>query len=140
LHVPLALRVPLVLLVSALTLGGLAACDGDSETEIVSYLDAAGRSCTVDLFDIRGVATCDVDPATVVDCTEGNVAVFTHSPDRSPPDGTGALRNCGGCLNEAERTTYIDSPSCSPITCSSDEDCLFDSYGCSSGICTRIEP
>ncbi|WP_236518932.1 hypothetical protein [Sandaracinus amylolyticus] len=39
-------------------------------TDVRSYTDSAGRSCTVDRFDISYTATCDADPTSVVTCTD----------------------------------------------------------------------
>lgn len=133
----LALRITLFCLAASLSL--VVGCDGDDPSEVVSYVDSLGRSCSVDLADVRQISDCDVDPDTVVDCAEGNVPVFTPSGDIDPPEGTGALRNCGGCLDMEARTTFIIRESCSNITCDADEDCVFDNYTCTGGICLDVD-
>ena len=117
----------------------LGGCDEGDPGEVVSYVDGSGRSCSVDLSDIRQIADCDVEADTVVDCTGGTSSIFTPSGDAPRPDGTGALRNCGGCLDMEARTTFIVSESCSNITCDVDEDCLFLNYTCSGGTCLEVE-
>ncbi len=123
------LRSPLrvVLVVSSLAL----ACGGsDSEADIAHFTDALGRMCTVDRNDISLTADCDVDsPAT---CAAGIEAAFTVTTDL---DGT--VRNCGACVDAANHQTVVDSPSCSPVTCSADADCVQTRFTCQAGTCKQ---
>lgn len=108
----------------------LACGDSEPEADIAHYTDQLGRMCTVDRNDISLTADCDVDPP--VTCAAGIEAAFTISADL---DGT--VRNCGACVDAANHQTVIDSPSCSPLTCSTDADCVTSRNTCQMGTCKQ---
>ena len=101
-------------------------------TNFQSFTDQAGRSCETDTYDIRSVADCDIDPATLVTCTGSKEAVFTVGATIM-----GELENCAACLDEAANTTVVDGATCAFVTCETDEDCVEDKYTCQSNTCKR---
>lgn len=107
------------------------ACGGsEPEADIAHYTDQLGRMCTVDRNDISLTADCDVDPPG--SCAAGTEAAFTISADLD-----GVVRNCGACVDVAKHQTFIDSPSCSPLTCDTDADCVTDRNTCQMGTCMQ---
>lgn len=108
----------------------LACGDSEPEADIAHYTDQLGRMCTVDRNDISLTADCDVD--SPVTCAAGIEAAFTVTTDLD-----GNVRNCGACVDAAKHETIIDSPSCSPITCSVDADCVQTRFTCQAGTCKQ---
>ena len=113
-------------------------CESEDPAEIRSYTDSAGRSCTVDIHDISHTATCDADPAALADCAEGTEAAFTVSDDYDFETEIWTVESCAGCVNRAEMETYIVSESCAPVTCETDDDCVFQNPRCMGGICQHM--
>ena len=75
-------RFALVVLALTLPLAPLSGgCGGDDPAEVHSYVDSAGRSCTVDVHDISGTATCDASASAAVTCAAGTEPVFVTSDD-----------------------------------------------------------
>ena len=118
-----------------LVLLALPACGEDEPTDIQSYVDSAGRSCTVDANDIRQAATCDADPAPIASCPAGQEASFVVGDDVDFETRVWTLENCVGCIDPAERTTYVTPGSCTNVTCETDDDCIYLRYTCMGGIC-----
>ena len=113
------------------------ACESEEPTDIVSYTDSAGRSCTVDRADITEVATCDADPATLVTCEAGQEPVIVvHSSHDFETDVT-TLQSCGACIDRAARMTFVASTTCANVDCALDMDCVYDVYTCTGGVCQR---
>jgi hypothetical protein len=117
---------------AALTVGLALApgCDsGDPETDIHSFMDAHGHSCTIDAHDISDVATCEVNASTLTTCSGGTEAVFVTNPDVNFTTHVWTLQNCLGCIDRPNHHTAIVMGSCANITCAA------DSYHCTSGAC-----
>jgi hypothetical protein len=128
----------LVLVLAPMALALAPGCDGDSPTEIHSFVDSAGRSCTVDAHDISGTSTCDVQASTVVTCSSGNEAAFTIDDDYDFMTHVWTLRNCGSCVDRPNHMTFVEAPTCATITCTSNADCFHGSYTCMSGVCRHM--
>lgn len=114
-------------------LGGalIGGCEVDDGAVIVSYVDSAGRSCTVDVHDITAAATCDVDPATLVTCEADQEPAIVVDSDYDFETEVWTLRSCGGCIDRAERTTYLGlGETCATVTCETDADCVYERYSC----------
>jgi len=128
------------LVVLAMVCGALVAgCESDAPGMVVSYVDSAGRSCSVDVIDISATASYDVDPSTLVTCEAGQEpAMVTHS-DHDFETMITTLRSCGACVDRAMRTTYIGlGESCADVTCETDADCVYDRYACDGGVCRDL--
>lgn len=113
----------------------LPACGGDDPTDVQSYIDGAGRSCTVDANDIVQAATCDADPAPIAGCSPSQEASFVVSDDVDFETHVWTLRSCVACLDRPAHMTYVTFGSCTNITCETDADCIYDRYTCMAGIC-----
>lgn len=125
--------------VSMLALAGLhMGCESDSPAEIRSFTDSAGRSCTVDLHDISHTSTCDVEAASLITCEGGDEAAFTVSDSYDFETEIWTVESCAGCVNRAEMETYIASETCAPVTCDTDDDCVFQNPRCMGGICQHM--
>lgn len=130
----------LLVLVSLLVGGAVAGCGGDEPSEVVSYTDNAGRSCTIDLAEISRTATCDVDPSTLVSC-EGTEAAIVLSDDYDFDTMIYTRESCTACVDrEAHQTLIVD---CATVDCTTDDDCLnrdgdLHPFACSSGVCRRM--
>lgn len=124
---------------AALLLGGaFAGCEGGGPSEVVSYTDSAGRSCTVDLADISRTATCDAEPGLT--CPDGQEAAFVLSDDYDFDTMIYTRESCTACIDRAAHETFIDS--CVTVECATDDDCLnrdgdIVPYACAGGVCTR---
>lgn len=131
------IRAALAALVSAVAIAG---CEG-GDSEVASYTDAAGRSCTVDLSDISLTATCDVDPSTLVSCGGTNEPAFVLSDDYDFDTMIYTRESCTACVDrEAHQTLIVD---CATVDCTTDDDCLnrdgdLHPFACSSGVCRRM--
>lgn len=121
-----------------LTLSLAPGCEGDAPADIHSYVDSAGRSCTVDANDISGTASCDADPGALVTCEAGKDPVFTLDDDYDFTTHVWTLRSCAGCIDRPNHTTGIESSTCASVTCSADADCIRGSYACTSGLCQHM--
>jgi hypothetical protein len=122
---------------AALLLGN-AGCGSETHSEIRSYVDSAGRSCTTDVADISGTATCDADPVALTSCASGQEAAFVVNDDYDFDVEIWSLESCAGCVDRAAHQTFIASGTCSLISCETDEDCLHDNYMCMSGVCHHM--
>lgn len=113
-------------------LGALApACeDENSDANVKAFTDQAGRSCSTDPHDVKMQVDCDVEPSTIVTCTDGKVAVWTVGANLM-----GNLENCAACLDEATHTSVGAQADCVPVTCNTDADCIEDRYTCLSNTC-----
>lgn len=125
----------------ALGLLGLAACEIDDGSEVVSYTDSAGRSCTVDLGDISLTATCDADPAEAIDCTAPATAQFVVYDSYDFDTMISIRQSCPACVNRDEMMSFIGDP-CATVECATDADCLnregdTNPFECSGGVCMR---
>ncbi len=100
-----------------------------SPTHVVSYVDGAGRSCSVDVLT-TGSASCDVPSSA--HCASGTTAGYDLSPQVD-----GLLENCSACLDASRHTTLIDSTSCAQVTCVDATDCAYDGYACRASVCVR---
>jgi hypothetical protein len=107
----------------------LAAGCNAAPTHVVSYVDGAGRSCSVDLLT-TGSASCDIPSSA--HCAGGTSAGYDLSPQVD-----GLLENCSACLDTSRQTTLIDSASCAQVTCVDATDCAYDGYACRASVCVR---
>jgi hypothetical protein len=100
---------------------------------VVPFVDDVGRACDYEV-DERGRehVTCDVDPASVVSCAPGGIAVFHLSQDESPG---GALSNCPACLGGGHYDFRLST--CAQVTCMREDDCPLGPSVCTAGICRR---
>jgi hypothetical protein len=119
----------------------MAGCEEGQPSEVQSYTDTAGRSCTVDLADISLTATCDADPSALAMCTGGQEAGFVMSDDYDFETMISTRRSCAACIDRAARETYIGE--CANVECTTDADCLnrdgdVRPFECSSGTCLRL--
>lgn len=119
----------------------LAGCEEGEPSEIQSYTDSAGRSCTVDLADISRTATCDADPSALVTCEAGREAGFVVSDDYDFDTMVSTRRSCAACIDRAARETLIGE--CATVECTTDDDCLnrdgdVRPFECSAGTCLRL--
>jgi hypothetical protein len=128
----------LVLVLAPMTLALAPGCDGDSPTEIHSFVDSAGRSCTVDAHDISGTSTCDASPAPLVTCASGTDPVFVVNDDYDFMTHVWTLESCAGCIDRPNHTTNISAPTCATITCTTNADCFHGSYTCMAGACRHM--
>lgn len=110
-------------------------CESEHPSEIHSYVDAAGRSCTVDIADISGTASCDVDASTLVTCEAGQEAEIVINDDYDFETRIWTLESCPACVDRAERTSFIASAGCALVECDTDMDCMYERYTCQSGVC-----
>ena len=126
-----------IALAGLLTGALIGGCEVDDGSMIVSYVDAAGRSCTVDVDDITGIASCDVDAATLITCEADQEPAMVIGSDHDFETGVWTLRSCAGCVDRAERTTYLGlGDTCAPVTCETDADCVYERYTCEEdGVC-----
>lgn len=115
---------------------GSLGCAEEEPMEIRSYVDGAGRSCSVDVHDISGTAMCDADPSALVTCDVGQDPEFVLSDDYDFETEIWTLESCTGCVDREARETYIQD--CVNVTCTTDADCVRDNYDCTSGICTHL--
>ena len=128
--------------VAALLLGAAyAGCEADGPSEVVSYTDSAGRSCSVDLADITLVASCDADPRASVSCEAGQEPVFVLHDDYDLDTMISIRRSCPACIDRAARMTFLSS-SCATVQCRVDDDCLnrdgdVRPFPCVGGSCVR---
>jgi hypothetical protein len=122
-----------VAIVSLVLAGAIAGCEGDDAAVIESYVDSAGRSCTVDLHDISQTATCDVAPTAT--CEAGQEPAIVVDDDYDFETMIYTLESCEACVDREERMTYIGFDACANVTCETDDDCLYDRYTCTGGIC-----
>ncbi|MBX3273691.1 MAG: hypothetical protein KF729_25730 [Sandaracinaceae bacterium] len=118
-----------------------AGCETDEPTDVQSYTDSAGRSCSVDLADITLVASCDADPGALVSCEVGQEPAFVLHDDYDFDTMITTRRSCPACIDRAARMTYVAS-SCATVQCTADADCLnrdgdVRPFPCAAGICTR---
>lgn len=103
---------------------------------VVSYVDSAGRSCTVDTYDISATASCDVDPSALVTCEAGHEPAIVVDQDYDFETMIWTLRSCGACVDRAERMTYLGvGDTCANVTCETDADCVYERFTCESGTC-----
>lgn len=122
------------LLVAAVAMAvGSAACEEEEPSEIVSFTDSSGRSCTVDLHDISGTAICDADAAPLVSCEAGQEAAFSLGPSFDRDTMISTLQNCAACVDRAEMMTFVASETCANVECAVDMDCPYNGYSCSAG-------
>lgn len=115
-------------------------CGDEEPSEVVSYTDSAGRSCTVDLWDITLTAMCDVDPSTIISCEGGQEPALVLHNDYDFDTMISTRQSCTACVDHANHQTYIGT--CANVECTTDDDCLNSEgevtpYTCGSGICTR---
>jgi hypothetical protein len=123
----------------ALVIGLAPGCDdGSAPTEIHSYVDSTGRSCTVDANDITSVATCDVSASTILTCATGTEAVFVTNPAYDTMTHVWSLQSCAGCIDRTNHRTNIEATSCANITCVNASDCIESSYMCVAGVCQHM--
>lgn len=116
----------------------VAGCEEGEPAMVVSYVDSAGRSCTVDVYDISQTASCDVDPSTLVTCEAGQEAAIVVNDDYDFETRIYTLESCAGCVDRAARMTYLSSDLCVNVTCETDADCIYERYTCQTGICRRM--
>ena len=122
------------LAITALALAtALPGCADEAPSEVESYIDSAGRSCSVDLADISRTATCDAEPSW--SCNEGQEAAFILSDDYDFATGIWTQRSCGACIDRAERTSFVVSEACANVSCETDADCLTERFTCMGGAC-----
>jgi hypothetical protein len=126
------------LCLAALLTASVAGCSGDSPAQLHSFVDSSGRSCTVDLNDVSGTATCNINASTIVMCAAGTDPVFATNDSYDSMTHIWSMQNCGGCINRAMHTTLISSPTCANITCMSNADCFESSFTCMSGSCRHM--
>ncbi len=122
----------------ALALALAPGCAGDDPAEVHSYVDSAGRSCTVDVHDISGTATCDASASAAVTCAPGTEPVFVTNDDVDFETHIWTLESCAGCIDRPNHTTNISAPTCANITCETDADCLGGNYRCMGGSCHHM--
>ena len=130
-----------VALTALLLASALAACEEEGYSEVVSYTDSAGRSCTVDLADISLTATCDADPSAAITCEAGREAAFVLYDSYDFDTMIYTRESCPACVDRAAHETGIGDP-CANVTCASDDDCLNRDgdtrpFACTGGICQR---
>lgn len=130
-------RLGLVVMAMA-ALVALPACEEEEGSDIVSYTDSAGRSCSVDLADVAEIATCDVDASALFTCEAGQDPEFTTNPDHDFDTGITTLESCGACVDRPAHMSFIVSDTCATIECEVDMDCLYLGYTCGGGRCTRM--
>ncbi len=125
--------------VALLLAPALAGCEGEGYSEVRSYVDSAGRSCTVDLADISLTATCDADPAAAITCDGGREAAFVLYDDYDFDTMVTTRMSCPACIDREAHESYIGDP-CATVSCETDDDCLNrdgDTHPlvCASGVC-----
>lgn len=118
----------------------LVGCEEEDPSEVQSYTDSAGRSCTVDLADISLTATCDADASAIVTCEAGQEAGFVLSDDYDFDTMISTRRSCAACIDRAARQTFVGP--CATVECTTDDDCLnrdgdVRPFECSGGTCFR---
>lgn len=118
----------------------LIGCEETEPSDVQSYTDSAGRSCTVDLAEISRTATCDADPTMLTTCTDDQEAAFVVHDDYDFDTMVSTRRSCVACINRAARETLIGA--CATVECTADADCLnrdgdVRPFECSSGTCVR---
>lgn len=119
----------------------LAGCETEGPSDVRSYTDSAGRSCTVDISDISLTATCDADPSALVSCEADQEPAFVVNQDYDFDTRIYTLRSCAACVDRAAQTTYVGD-ACATVECTTDDDCLnhegsSNPYTCTGGICTN---
>lgn len=114
----------LVVLISAL-LTSVGCGPGPAHT--TSFVDGAGRSCSVDPA-VDGSASCDAPPSA--HCASGSHAGYAVAPAVD-----GILQNCGACLDASGHTTLVDSTTCANVSCADATDCVYDGYDCRTSVC-----
>jgi hypothetical protein len=122
------------LVFSAAALG----CEVDDGSDVQSYTDSAGRSCTVDLGDISLTATCDADASGLIACDTGEPG-FVLYDDYDFETMISTRESCTACIDRAAHMTYIGD-SCATVECATDLDCLnregdVRPFVCTGGIC-----
>jgi len=118
-----------------------AGCEEGPPSEIQSYTDSAGRSCSVDLADISLTATCDADPSALVSCDSGQEPGFVLHDDYDFDTMIYTRRSCAACIDREAHQTFIGD-SCATVECETDDDCLnrdgdVRPFACSSGVCLK---
>lgn len=115
-----------------------AGCEGGQPSEVVSYTDTAGRSCTVDLSDISLTATCDAEPIST--CPAGQEGGFVLHDDFDFDTDISTRQSCTACIDRAASMTFIGD--CANVECTTDADCLNREgdvvpFVCTGGTCFR---
>ena len=127
----------LAALALAVAYGG---CEEGPPSEIQSYTDGAGRSCSVDLAEITLEATCDADASALVTCQAGQEPVFVLHDDYDFDTMIYTRQSCTACIDREARMTYIGT--CSNVECAADMDCLnrdgdVTPFACTGGVCMK---
>lgn len=107
-------------------------------SEVVSYTDTAGRSCTVDLAEISRTATCDAEPIST--CSGGQEGGFVLHDSYDFDTEITTRQSCTACIDREASTTFIGE--CANVECTTDADCLnrdgdVRPFVCTSGTCLR---
>jgi hypothetical protein len=106
---------------------------GTPSAPVIPFTDASGRSCNYDSASSANPhVTCDVDPGTLITCTDPAVPAYIIVTSDVPMP---ALRNCAACRND-HLYDPVNMASCASVECSTAADCPMNGV-CTTGVCHR---